>query len=97
MRKTLLGIYGVGPASVDYLMQGAFHRKATFDTVSPWEAKIFSRILFNKPWVGPKRVLSELLRRYGDWRGLAAHYLFMDLAWKHRKNRIDWFAKLMPY
>jgi 3-methyladenine DNA glycosylase/8-oxoguanine DNA glycosylase len=97
LRKTLLGIYSVGPASVDYLMQGAFHRKAAFDMVSPWETKIFSRILFNKPWVGPKRVLGELIRRYGNWRGLAAHYLFMDLAWKHKKNHVDWFGKLMPY
>ncbi len=97
LRKTLLGIYGVGPATADYLMQGAFHRVSSFDTIPPWECELFSRILFNKRLVSPGRVQAELVRRYGVWRGLASHYLFMDLCWRHKKNPIDWFAKLMPY
>lgn len=97
LRKALLGIYGVGPATGDYLMQGAFHRTSVFDTIPPWECKIFSRILFNKPVGSPRRVQAELARRYGSWRGLASHYLFMDLCWRHKKQPIEWFAKLMPY
>lgn len=97
LRKALLGIYGVGPVTADYLMQGAFHRVSAFDTIPPWECKTFSRILFNKPLVSPRRVQAELVRRYGEWRGLASHYLFMDLCWRHKKEPIDWFAKLMPY
>ncbi len=97
LRKALLAIYGVGPASVDYLMSGAFHRKTALNTVPSWEAKIFSRILFRRPSASPVRILEELKRRYGAWRGLAAHYLFMDLCWRHREKPIDWFSKLMPY
>ncbi len=97
LRKTLLGIYGVGPASVDYIMSDVFHRTTALNTLPTWETKIYSRILFNKPWVNPKRILAEFKHKYDPWRGLAAHYLFMDIAWRHKEKSIQWFSNLMPY
>jgi len=96
LRKALLSIYGVGPASLDYLMRDVFHRRDALNTVPPWEAKIYSRILEIKT-TNPKRILSEVKKRYGEWRAVAVHYLFMDLAWKHKEKPIEWFGKLMPY
>lgn len=96
LRKTLLNIYGVGPASLDYLMKDVFHRKGALNTIPPWESKIYSKILGIKT-AEPKRILAEIKKRYGDWRAVAIHYLFMDLNWKHKEKPIEWFGKLMPY
>ncbi len=62
LRKALLRIYGVGPATADNLMQGTFHRVSALGTIPLSECKIFSRILFNKLLVGPKLVQAELVR-----------------------------------
>jgi 3-methyladenine DNA glycosylase/8-oxoguanine DNA glycosylase len=96
LRKVLLDIYGVGPASVDYLMRDVFHRKDIVKTIPPWEAKIWSRIFFGKP-ASPSKVQAEINQRYKNWRAVAVHYLFMDLNWRHREKPIEWFGKLMPY
>ncbi|MFA4907021.1 MAG: hypothetical protein WC602_01990 [archaeon] len=96
LKKALLGIYGVGPASLDSIMESVFHRRNALTVIPPWEAKIYSRLL-GIPSASPERILAEFGRRYGKWKALAAHYLFMDLAWKHKSKPEDWFAKIMPY
>jgi len=96
LKKTLLSIYGVGPASLDYLMQDVFHRRDALNTVPPWEAKIYSRILGINS-VDASRILDFVKQRYGRWRAIAMHYLFMDLSWRHKEKRIDWLEKLLPF
>ncbi len=96
LRKKLLSIYGVGPASVDYIARDVFHRKNALDTVPPWEAKIYSKLL-NVNTVDPKKILEIVKKKFAGWRGYAMHYLFMDLNWKHKEEPIEWFGKLMPY
>jgi 3-methyladenine DNA glycosylase/8-oxoguanine DNA glycosylase len=96
LKKALLSIHGVGPASLDYLMRDVFHRRDALNTIPPWEAKIYSRILRIKT-TDPKRIFPEIKKRYGEWRAVAVHYLFMDLTWKHKEKPIEWFGKLMPY
>ncbi len=95
LKKELLKIYGVGPASLDYLMRDVFHRYDALNTIPPWEAKIYCQ-LFKKE-ADAKEILEEIKRRYGEWRALAVHYLFMHLNWSHRKKRIGWYGKLMPF
>ncbi|MBU3958170.1 MAG: hypothetical protein KKB25_03780, partial [Nanoarchaeota archaeon] len=79
LKKELLKIYGVGPASLDYLMRDVFHRYDALNTVPPWEAKIYSQ-LFKKE-ADAKETLDEIKKRYGEWRAVAVHYIFMDLNW----------------
>lgn len=95
LKRELLKIYGVGPASLDYLMRDVFHRYDALNTVPHWEAKIYLK-LFHKE-MDAKEILEEIKRRYGNWRAVAVHYIFMDLNWSHKKKKIEWYGKLMPF
>ena len=96
LKKALLSIYGVGPASLDYLMRDVFHSRDALNTIPPWEAKIYSKLLEMKS-TDPKQILAEIKKRYDTWRAVAIHYLFMDLNWRHKEKPIEWFGKIMPY
>jgi 3-methyladenine DNA glycosylase/8-oxoguanine DNA glycosylase len=93
--KSLLDIYGVGPASVWYLLFEFLHHYDAFDTVSPWEQKIYSRLLFDSELVEQEKILAEVRRRWGNWRMLASHYVFEDLFWRHRRSSIPWLEELI--
>ena len=81
-RRQLLTLYGIGPASVWYVLFEIFHHYDAFDVISPWEQKIYSRLLFDRDLVPANRVLAEVKRRWGRWRMLASHYVFEDLFWR---------------
>lgn len=95
LKKALLQIYGVGPASVWYLLFGQFKRYEAFEYVSPWEQKIYSRLLFDRDLVEPVLILAEVEQRWGRWKMLAAHLLFEDLFWQHRRETIPWLDELI--
>ncbi len=95
LRKELMKIYGVGPASVDYIMSGVFHREV-LNTIPPWEAKIYSRLLGLKT-VDPKEIMDFLDKRYGADKAAVIGHLFMDVSWKHKYDRVDWMEKLVPF
>ena len=42
IKKEMLKLYGVGPATVWYLLFEVFHFYDSFEHISPWEQKIFS-------------------------------------------------------
>ncbi|MDH5702994.1 MAG: hypothetical protein OEY99_02165 [Aigarchaeota archaeon] len=92
--KELMKLYGVGPATVQNILGGYLRRYDTFDLKGRlWEEKILSRALFNKKLVPAQKITSLFERRYGKWRGLAFHYIFTDLFWGHKQNKIDWLEK----
>lgn len=95
LREALLGLYGVGPASVGYLVFELFKRHGAFEHVSPWEQQIFSRLMLDRELVSPRTILREAGRRWGRWRMLAAHYLFEDLFWRHRARPVAWLSPLI--
>jgi len=95
VKKELLKLYGVGPASVGILLFELFHHYDAFDKVFPWEQKIYSRLLFGKDTVSPETILKEADRRWGKWKMLASHYIFEDLFWKRESQRIEWLEKLI--
>ncbi len=66
-----------------------------FDVVSPWEQKIYSRLLFDAELVSARRLLRALKQRRGRWRMLASHYLFEDLFWQRKHQRIAWLESLI--
>jgi 3-methyladenine DNA glycosylase/8-oxoguanine DNA glycosylase len=95
LKREALKLYGIGPASVWYLLFEAFHRYDAFEYISPWEQKIFSRLLFDRELVPGEEILAEADRRWGRWKMLAAHYLFEDLFWRHARTPIPWLAALI--
>lgn len=95
--EELLGLYGVGPATVWYLLFDVFHHWDFFNHISPWEQKIYSKLFFDKDSDNPAPVdkLLKYFERYGDYRQLAVHYIWEDLWWKRKNDNLPWLEKLI--
>jgi 3-methyladenine DNA glycosylase/8-oxoguanine DNA glycosylase len=96
-RKELLKLYGVGPATVWYLLFDVFHQLDFFDHVSPWEQKIYSKLFFDQDPEKPVPVqqLLKYFEKYGEYKQLAVHYIWEDLWWKSKHESIPWLEKLI--
>lgn len=96
-KQELLKLYGVGPATVWYLLFDVFHHHDFFDYVSPWEQKIYSKLFFNKDSEKPVSVkkLLKYFERYDQYKQLAVHYIWDDLWWKRKTKHIPWLEKLI--
>ncbi len=97
-RAALLRLYGVGPASVWYILFDVFHRLDELNHISPWEQRIYSRLFCGCCHDGlvPVETLLALLRdRFGDYRMLAVHYLWEDLFWRREREQIPWLEELI--
>ena len=92
---TLLKLYGVGPATVWYILFDVFHHFDFFNHVSPWEQKIYSKLFFNKSTNNPVPV-EKILKHFEcfeEYKQLAVHYIWEDLWWKRKNERIPWLEK----
>jgi len=96
-KQTLLKIYGVGPATVNYLLFDVFHHHDAFNHISPWEQKIYSKLFFDQDPEKPISVkkLLKYFDRYSPYRILAVHYIWWDLWWKRKNKHIPWLEKLI--
>lgn len=94
-KKELDKLYGVGPASASILLFEALHHYDTIEKIGPWEQKIYSRLLFDKELASAQTLLQEIHKRYGKWKTLAMHYIFEDLFWKRKTQKIEWLEKLI--
>ncbi len=94
-KKELDKLYGVGPASASILLFEALHHYDTIEKIGPWEQQIYSRLLFGSELVSAETILQEINKRYGKWKTLAMHYIFEDLFWKRKTQRIEWLEKLI--
>ncbi len=93
-KKEVMTLYGVGPATAQIILSEYLRKHNTFELKGRfWEQKILSRILFGKKLVPDGKIIKELDKRYNNWKGLAFHYLFQDLFWKHGEKRIGWLEK----
>ena len=91
----LLKLYGVGPATVWYLLFDVFHHWDFFNHVSPWEQKIYSKVFFDVDPENPVPV-DKILKhfdKFGDYKQLAVHYIWEDLWWKRKNENIPWLEK----
>ncbi len=91
----LLKLYGVGPATVWYLLFDVFHHWDFFNHVSPWEQKIYSKLFFNRSPENPvpvKKILKHF-EKFGKYKQLAVHYIWEDLFWKRKHEHIPWLEK----
>ncbi len=91
----LLKLYGVGPATVWYLLFDVFHHWDFFNHISPWEQKIYSKLFFNRNPDNPVPVkkLLKYFERYGKYKQLAVHYIWEDLWWRRKHEHIPWLEK----
>lgn len=86
-KRELLKLYGVGPATVWYLLFDVFHRYDFFEHISPWEQKIYSKLFFNKDSEKPVPVkkLLKYFEKYGKYRlysniyRLISNYCFLKI------------------
>lgn len=95
--KELLKLYGVGPATVWYLLFDIFRQWDFFNHISPWEQKIYSKLFFNKDPENPVSVekLLKHFERFGQYKQLAVHYIWEDLWWRRKNKQISWLEKLI--
>jgi 3-methyladenine DNA glycosylase/8-oxoguanine DNA glycosylase len=95
--KDLLSLYGVGPATVWYLLFDVFHHFDFFNHISPWEQKIYSKLFFDKDPETPVPVEKFLkyFEKFGEYKQLAVHYIWEDLWWKRKNEHIPWLEKLI--
>jgi len=93
LKKEVLKLYGIGPASVEYLLFEDFYHYDALETIPPWEQKIMSRLLFNKRLVSAKKILNFFKKRYSGWEKLSFHYIWEDIFWKRKTQHIDWLEK----
>lgn len=95
--EELLKLYGVGPATVWYLLFDVFHHWDFFNHISPWEQKIYSKLFFDKDPENPVPIekLLKYFERYGAYKQLAVHYIWEDLWWKRKNDNIPWLEKLI--
>ncbi len=97
-RQALLSLYGIGPASVGYLLFDVFHRIDEMEHISPWEQKIYSRLFFDVDPETPIPVpvlLDHFTCQFSPFRGLAVHYFWEDLFWKRQHEAVDWLEHLI--
>ena len=92
LRKKMLRLYGIGPASVEYLLFEDFYFLDALTTIPPWEQKIMSRLIFNKKLVSTKKIL-DFFKKFKGWEKLAFHYIWEDIFWKRKHNHIEWLEK----
>lgn len=97
-RTALLALYGIGPASVDYILADVFHQLDEMSHISPWEQKIYSKLFLDRDPDDPAPVetLTTLFdQRFGGWRKLAVHYIWEDLFWQRAHGTVPWLEKLI--
>jgi 3-methyladenine DNA glycosylase/8-oxoguanine DNA glycosylase len=97
-RQALLSLYGIGPASVGYLLFDVFHQMDEMEHISPWEQKIYSKLFFytdpDEP-VPVEWLLDYFKTQFAGYRGLAVHYFWEDLFWRRQHEPVDWLERLI--
>ncbi len=93
--EELLKLYGVGPATVWYLLFDVFHHWDFFNHISPWEQKIYSKLFFNRNPENPMPVkkLLKYFEKYGRYKQLAVNYVWEDIWWRRKNEHIPWLEK----
>jgi 3-methyladenine DNA glycosylase/8-oxoguanine DNA glycosylase len=92
VKREMLKLYGIGPASVEYLLFEDFYFCDVLGTIPPWEHKIMSRLIFNKELVLIEEMLA-FFRRFKGWEKLAFHYIWEDVFWRRKHELIEWLEK----
>jgi len=92
-KKELMKLYGVGPETARILLFEVCHQYNTFDHIAPWQQKIYSRIFYKKSLVPANKIRDDIKKRYGRYSMLAVHYIWEDIFWRRKNEKIDWLEK----
>lgn len=92
-KKELLKLFGVGPETARILLFEVLHHYDVFDHIAPWQQKIYSRLFYNEKLVPVQKIRDEIIKRYGKWSMLAVHYIWEDVFWKRKTQKIEWLEK----
>ncbi len=92
VRTEMLKLYGIGPASVEYLLFEHFYFYDRLETIPPWEQKIMSRLIFNEQLIASDKIL-EFFKKFEGWEKLAFNYIWEDVFWKRKHEHIEWLEK----
>jgi len=96
--ESLISLYGIGPASVGYIMFDVFHQWDFLKHISPWEQKIYTKIFFDKDpekELVPVEKMLKAFEKWGKWKNLAVHYIWENIWWQRRNKHIPWLEKLV--
>ncbi|MDP1710736.1 MAG: hypothetical protein Q8L46_02250 [candidate division WWE3 bacterium] len=93
VKKELTKLYGVGPETARNLLFETYHHFDTFDHIAPWQQKIYSRLFYGKKLVPAETIHRDIQRRYGKYAMLAVHYIWEDIFWRRRNEKIVWLEK----
>ena len=97
-REALLGLYGIGPATVGYILFDVFKHYDELNHISPWERKIYSKLFFDRDPGNPvseEKLLNLFEKRFGKYKTLAVHYIWEDLWWKRKYKPVPWLEELI--
>jgi len=92
VKEEMLKLYGIGPASVEYLLFEDFYFCGALETIPPWEQKIMSKLIFNEKLVSTKKIL-DFFKKFKGWEKLAFHYIWEDIFWRRKHEHIEWLEK----
>ena len=92
-KKEMMKLYGVGPETARILLFEVCHQYNTFDHIAPWQQKIYSRLFYEKPLVSANKIRDNIKKQYGEYSMLAVHYIWEDIFWKRKNEKIDWLEK----
>jgi 3-methyladenine DNA glycosylase/8-oxoguanine DNA glycosylase len=92
VKRKMLKLYGIGPASVEYLLFEDFYFCDTLETIPPWEQKIMSKLIFDKDLVVKEEILG-FFKKYEGWEKLAFIYIWEDVFWRRKHEHIEWLEK----
>jgi len=97
-REALIDLYGIGPATVGYILFDVFKHYDELSHISPWEQKIYSKLFFDrdpsKP-ISEKKLLKFFDQRFGEYKHLAVHYIWEDLWWQRKRRPVSWLEELI--
>ena len=98
-KNALLSLYGIGPASVGYIMFDVFHHLDLLTHISPWEQKIYTKLFFHKDYhkevIPVEKMIKFFNKQYGKYKALAVNYVWEDIWWKRKKENIPWLEELI--
>lgn len=92
-KTELMKLYGVGPETARILLFEVYHHYDVFEHIAPWQQKIYSRLFYGKKMVAAKKIRDDIVKRYGKYSMLAVHYIWEDVFWRRKHEKIPWLEK----
>lgn len=85
-KRELMKLTGIGEYSAGiFLFEALKHYDEL--VLDVWNTPIFAKQLFGRESQNKEKVLKEMEKRFGRWKGLAGLYIIENLYWKEREKK----------